>query len=192
MNYRVISQPAAEPVSVEEACLHCRVDADDTAEYALLAAWITAARERAEHYAGRTFADSTLEVAYADFPANGQPLVLPVGPADTVTYIQYDDQDGNAQTLDSAVYALSPYGPARVVYLAEGDDWPETSGGIDCVRVRYVSRTDCPQAAKSAMLLAVGHLYENRQEVIVGPSVATAELPQGFFALLDTCKVWSA
>jgi len=43
-----------------------------------------------------------------------------------------------------------------------------------------------PEIAKRAMLMVVGHLYENRESVVVGASVA--EVPQGAEYLIDQLR----
>lgn len=191
MTYRTITPPDVEPVSVDEAALHCRVDSDDRSEYLLLDAWITAARERAEHYAGRSFAQSELQASFPGFPAGSSPLVLPIGPAASVQSIVYDDENGSQQSLNSGDFELSLFGQSRQVFPT-ADTWPTTNGAPHSVRVNYQTRDECPAAARAAMLLAVGSLYENRQEVVASSAATMQELPQGFFALLDTVKVWSA
>jgi hypothetical protein len=54
------------------------------------------------------------------------------------------------------------------------------------VKVRYVAG-DLPAAVKSALLLTVGHLFENRE---ASAPIALQELPLGVKSLLDTVKVW--
>jgi hypothetical protein len=49
MHFKVITAVATEPVTLAEARLQCKVDADDTTHDAVLTALITAAREFAEH-----------------------------------------------------------------------------------------------------------------------------------------------
>lgn len=180
MAHKVITPVAAEPISLAQAKNHLRVEISETADDALITALITAARESAEHYAGRAFAEQTLEAAYDGFPADDY-LKLPFGPAASVTSVKYDDTDGVEQTF--ADYALSSYGTADRIDLAADAEWPSTEDAAESVRVRYVTKAECPKAAYAAMLLIIAHLYEVR-------GTDADDIPAGAKALLDTVKVY--
>ena len=71
MKYKVITPVATEPVTLAQARLQVRLTDDDgTDEDTLLTAYITAAREIAEHYTGRALAPQTLEAALQRFRGN--------------------------------------------------------------------------------------------------------------------------
>lgn len=183
--FKVITPVAVEPVTVAEAKLHLRVDNSD--EDALIGALITAAREYGEHYTGCALAPATLEMSLDEFPADLIELDMP--PVASITSIKYTDASGVEQTLDPSKYAFSAYGQARNVSLTYGNSWPVTRAIPDAVRIRYVTGyTTTPKAARAAILLTIGHLYENRESV--GTNTAM-ELPLGARSLFDTVKVWS-
>lgn len=181
--YKVITPATDEPITLEEAKAHLRVDSSD--ENAVITRAISGARHFAEHYTGRAFARQTLEQAMPCFP-DGE-FNLELGPVDSITSIKYTDANGVEQTLDPADYVLSTYGTARTVHPAYGVTWPDTRGPL-AVRVRYVTGyEEAPVAAVSGMLLIVGHLFENRQEA---SSLKLADIPIGARDLLNTVKVW--
>ena len=193
MAYRVITPSATEPVTLEEAKLHLRVDIDD--DDALIAGLITAARELAEHYTGRAFGTQTLEMALRCFPYccrrndHDRGIDLDMPPVASVTSIKYTDGAGAEQTVAPAAYSLSLYGLAQRITPAYATYWPISQDIADAVRIRYVTGyTNLPKAAKQALLLMIGHLYANREAV--GPTTM-AEMPMGACALLDTIKIWS-
>ena len=188
----VTSAPATEPVSRTEAKLHLRVDTttDDT--------WIDnaiqAAREYAETVTGRAFITQTLALKLEGFP-NGQPLWLPRPPLVSVTSVAYVDPNGNTQSWASNAYELSqPSGPrasyARILPLW-GTQYPVTRPQMEAVTVTYVAgygaASAVPQAIKSAILLLVGHLYANREAVVM--DLRVADLPLGVQALLSPYMV---
>ncbi len=195
--FKIVTPVAAEPITRQEAKLHCRVIADVSdvsahPEDASFDAWISAAREFAEQYTGRALAPQTLEMALRRFPDLGtdQSIDLDLPPVASVTSIKYTDPAGVEQTLSSGAYALSPYGTARTVALTFGNVWPEIQDAPDAVRIRYVTGyTTTPKVARAAILLLVGHLYEHRQEA---SSLKVEEIPTGACALLDTITIWSA
>lgn len=194
MDFKVITDVTAEPITRAEAKLHLRIDdiggshADDT----LVDALITAARQMAEHYTGRAFAGQTLEATLREFPEDDDYIDLPMPPVATITHVKYYDGDGTLQTLATANYALSAYGLSRRVELTYGNTWPATRDMPDAVQVRFVTGyaatgaaagyTALPKAARQGLLLIIGHLYENRQ--------AGDEMPMAARALLDTLKVY--
>jgi uncharacterized phiE125 gp8 family phage protein len=185
MTYKVVTAVATEPVTLAEAKLHLRVDASDDDD--LIGALITAAREFAEHYTGRALAEQTLEMALDEFPCVDY-IDLDAPPVASVTSIKYTDTDGVEQTFSSASYSLDTYGTSRQVTLAYGVEWPDTREEPRAVRIRYVTGyATAPKAVKSALLLLIGHLYENRQDAT---ATRLESIPTGAEALLDTVKVW--
>ena len=153
MPHKTITAVTAEPVSLQEARLQCKVDSDDTTHDAVLLSLITAAREFAEHYTGRALAPQTLELALDEFP---DVITLPMPPVASITSINYTDTAGDEQTLAADQYSLSLYGDSRLVTPAYGVTWPSTQAIPDAVRVKYVTGyTNCPRAVKAALLLHI-------------------------------------
>jgi Phage gp6-like head-tail connector protein len=205
----VVTPPSEEPVSLSEAKLHLRVDAsnDDT----LIQSLISAVRQHAEAITWRSLCTQTLMLVMDQFPAPGMnvgsanwygpqwgttpgpltslrpegktgfEIILERGTVQSVTSIQYTDENGTAQALDPAAYKVDTYStPARIV-PAYGTTWPATRNEINAVRVTYVSgygaATTVPEGIKRWMLLRLGAMYENREEFLTGRSVTVAELP---------------
>ena len=190
MAYKVVTAVATEPVTLAEARLQVKLTADDsTAEDALLTAWITAARETAEHYTGLALAPQTLEMAMDEFPCYENDVIeLAMPPVATITSVKYTDAAGVEQTIAASAYALSLYGDARRLTPTYGNYWPITQDIPDAVRIRYVTGyTAIPKAAKAAILLMVAWLNENRGDSIVADDIQ----PPAAKALLGTVKIWS-
>lgn len=191
MTHRLITAPTVEPVTIAEAGLHCRIDCD--LENALLSSLIAAARQHIEAYTGRALVTQTWELRAQYFP---DAFELPRAPVQSITSVSYVDIAGVTQTLPGDQYTLiadiGPHAqPGRMVpaYLAT---WPACRGYEDDVRVRYVAGYGngqaVPQPIRAAMLLLIGHLYENREAVITGTGVN--DLPLGVAALLAPYKVF--
>jgi uncharacterized phiE125 gp8 family phage protein len=186
--FKVITAVTAEPVLLATARLHLK--ADSTTEDALIEAWITAAREFAEHYTGRSLAAQVLEMALDEFPADGAAIELDMPPVNAITSVKYTDTAGVEQTLDVGSYALSTYGASRTLALTYGSSWPSTREVPDAVRIRYsAGYAICPKAAIAAILLMVAHWYEHRSDVHVGSTVS--EMPIASRSLLDTIRIWA-
>jgi len=183
MGWKVITPPT-EPVTLADARLHLRVT--DTAEDTLISALITAAREYCEHYLQRAVGAQTLELALDEFPEGA--IELPMGPVASITSIKYIDENQAEQTLSGSAYTLDDYSEKSWAIPAYDTEWPETLEAANVVKVRYVAGST-PSAVIAAMKLIIGHLYENREQSIVGVSIT--ELPLGVKALLDTKRIWS-
>ncbi len=170
MSIKVITSPATEPVTIDEAKLHLRVDGTD--ENALITSLIKAARQGAEHLTGRALMSQTLELALDCFPGV---IKLPRPPFVSVTSVKYVDLAGDEQTL--ADYQLDGYSePARLA-PAYGQAWPSTRCQPNAVLIRYqagyANAAAVPDEIKSWVLLRIGMLYANRESVATGVSVST-------------------
>lgn len=170
---------AAEPVTLTEAKLHCRVDFADDDD--LLERLISVARDHVERYCGVRFASETVEITcdcFADFAR------LPEAPVSSVTKIAYVDTAGATQTLDTSVYELRPDGLEPSIALKYGQQWPAIQLGSRITVTAVVGYGDAPEAVKHAMLMLIGAWYENREQVLVGVSGADLPMSASVDALL--------
>ena len=194
---------ADEWITLADAREHLRVDVYGSPPVSDDDAWITAqipaAREYCENELGRALAPRTLEIATNAFPGvaieTPPGIVFPLrfGPATEIVSVNYDDADGVEQTVDPATYALDLYASPSRMCLAYGATWPTARSALNSVRVRYVTGYELaagsppvptlPKAARAAMLLMLGHLYENREATGVDKLI---ELPLGVRALLES------
>lgn len=185
MGLKVITPPAIiSVVSDADLRTHLRIAADGT-ENGLMAAYRAAAHQAAEHYTGAAIGSQTLELALDAFPDE---IPLPRGKVTSITSITYKDTAGAPQTLSESQYVLDDYSPVCRIVPADGVSWPSTQALPNAVKVRYVAG-DVPPAARAAILLTVGHLFENREAVAPG---TLAEVPMGARHLLDTIRVYGA
>lgn len=192
MALKLITAPAAEPISVSEAKAHMRVDttADDT----YIGTIITAARQNVEAHLRRALITQTWELVLDGFP--GGEVRLPKPPLVSVTSVKYTDVDGVESTFSSASYLVDTDAePGRVV-LKSGETWPAvTLREASAVRIRYVvgygaAGSAVPVAIRQAVLLVCGSLYENREDVLVAQGVSVGVLPFGVQALLMPYRVF--
>lgn len=194
MNLKLIKAATSENVSLNEAKVHLRVtDSDSDSQISML---IKAARQDCENFTGRALASQDFELALDSFPSDK--ITLPVPPVEKILSIKYKDSDGIEYTLNTADYIFYNSVPA-VVLPDYGTAFPVFSAyPAGAVRVSFTAgyksaSTDAslvmPEAIKQAILLLVGHYYDNREIVNVGNNVT--ELPYGIKALLMPYKVWS-
>ena len=144
MTVRVITQPAAEPVTASECKLDARVDG--ATEDSLFTSWIAAARQQVEAAARRALITRTLELTLDEWPADGV-ILLPFPPLASVTSIKYVDSAHGEHTLDPAAYvAVTEHEPGFVMPAATGA-WPGGLRARAAVRVRFVAGYGATAAA---------------------------------------------
>lgn len=187
MSLKLITSPAAEPVTLAEAKAHLRVVS--TADDAYITALIVAARQGAEHLTQCALMPQTWELALDEF---SDEIALQKPPFASMTSVRYVDAAGVLQTITEAGYSLDTHGDQAILRPAYGLTWPGTRRQPNAVLVRYVAgyanAASVPQEIKAWMLLRIGMLYENREAVTVG--MTFSELPQ-VDRLLDGYRVWS-
>lgn len=184
----VVVAPAEEPVTLDEAKLHCKVEHPD--DDALIAALISAARSIAETRLRRAIVSTTFDAVYDSFPFGGgyynRPLrqfygafpggsgatfpgflptntgilQLPRPALQSVTSIKYLDASGSLVTLDPSAYVVNAGVPGRVS-PAYGKIWPTTLPMPGAVTVRFVAGYGDASAVPAAVKAAVKMIVAN-------------------------------
>jgi uncharacterized phiE125 gp8 family phage protein len=160
MPTRKITDATTEPVTVDEAKNHLRVE--HNRDDARIAMFITAARQECEQLLGRTLISTTWELTRDRFD---EAIRLEWPPIQSVTSIKYDDAAGIEQTLNSLDYVLDAASEPGYVVPEIDKEWPDTQDAINAVRVRYVAgygaaAADVPAAVKAWILLRIQMLYQ--------------------------------
>lgn len=189
MTLKLITAPATEPVSLTEAKLHIRVDnnADDT----LITNLIKVAREFCEAWQRRAYVTQTWELYLQRFPSLRE-IVIPLSPLQSVTSLTYYDEDDMPDTFTGFDEDLVRE-PGRI-YLQHDESWPSVTlrpvnGVVIRFKAGYGNAASVPMTIKQAILLLIGHLYENREAVDTSGKNAI-EIPLAMRALLNQNKVY--
>ena len=159
---------ATNVVSLIQAKAHLRVEHSD--DESLIETLIGVAQNVVEGYTGRFLQQVEGSFYFDDFH---EFMNLHAGPnlalrnsnsAEGVTYL---DTAGRQTVVDLDKYVLEGKGyPARLRMLDTPSD--VESDSLNAVRVDVTvghTQADRPDALVAAMLLIIGHLYENRQDV---------------------------
>ena len=186
MNISLVTAPTAEPVTLEEAKNHLRVDITD--DDILIESLILVARNVCEGISNHKFVTQTWDIFMDAFPGSNE-IILPksLSPLSSVTHIKYTDEDDNESTFASSNYVVDTYSDPGRIKLDRDSNWPNDTlvvlnGVVIQVVVGYGDDADVPQEYKQAILLLLGHWYENREQVTVGE--VAREIPMGVEALL--------
>jgi len=178
--------PTSEPVTLSEAKLHSRVTATD--DDTLITDLIVAARESVEDYTGRSIMPQTW-VLYGE-KLEGDDIELPHPPLASITSITYLDANGTRQTLADTEYDIRT--STNQVELGWGKFWPIVREQHESVQITYVTGYSdvVPQPLKQAILLMIGHWYENRESVVIAnANNSVIDLPFGVESLLAFYRV---
>lgn len=180
MQYRSLTRqtaPAVEPVTLAEAKAHLRVD--DSNSDAEIAAMVQAAREWVEQYLDRTLVHTQWVMRFDKFPDSGiEPVELPRPPmvtsgTATAVTVTFTTEPGATSTYSTAEYRVDRFATPGTVLPIYGTTWTPHRQDDNAISVTWwagygPTGSSVPAAIKHAMLMLVGHWYENRGAVLVG------------------------
>jgi len=175
--------PVSAALNLAEAKRHLRVlHDDDDAEIEAMVAAAEAAIE-GPNGIGIALLSQTWRMSLDYFPCE---IVVPLGPVTAVTSVTYRDAAGAEQTVSGLRYDLDQQ-PLRI-WPARDASWPSIYCEPGAVKVTFVcGHSELPQDLRWALLLLVGHFYENREAVTIDANAA--ELPMGVASILERYRV---
>jgi uncharacterized phiE125 gp8 family phage protein len=170
-------------ITLAEAKAHVRVEAGYADEDDLIQALINTAILTTEHRTRRSLR-SREEVLVLDSWAT--PIHLPWWPVQAVTEIAYTAPDGTEQTLPG--YSLDFRQIPANVTSYPSSSWPEAKDKPMAITVKaQVGYVEIPADLKSAALLLIGHLYDNREAVVIG--TIPSEVPLAYESLIQPYRI---
>lgn len=186
MALKLITAPAVEPVSLEEAKLHLRVD--DTADDNLVRDLVVAVRRDIETLCLHALITQTWDLYLDAFPG-GDEIVFDWPPLQSVTGVYYTpNSTGVEATYASSNYIVDTISTPGKIKLQSTASWPgDQLIEMNGVRVRFVcgfgdNPSNVDSRIRQAILLLLGHYYENREAVFMGRTNPVL-LPMGVNAL---------
>lgn len=158
----IVTPPAAEPVTLDQAKEFLRVDDGDDTFDTEIGLSIAGARNHIEAVTGTRLISQVVDLRADAFQDLALFKVGPVGAIDEITYV---DRDGATHTLAADGYELTGAGLERGVRPAASTRWPiaSTAGGAITVRasIGYGDDGDTvPGAVRLAILLKLRALFE--------------------------------
>lgn len=188
MSTVLVSAPAATPISATEAKAHLRVDHSD--EDTLISSLIDAAVAYLD--ARGVLGRAMVTQSWAEWVSNAPGHVrLTVGPFQSLTSVEYYDTDNALQTATLGNFETWLDGDFVRVKPKSGQSWPNAYSRPDAIKITYVAGfgdagSDVPQGIRQALLLLVGHWYENR---IAASDAKLQEIPLAVDALIGAERV---
>ncbi len=179
LSYKIITPPAALPVSLAEAKNHLKIDHNDEDTY--VESLIEAATKWAEEYTWRFLIDTEAQL----FINNFENKIYVGKGCNDISEIAYLDNNDAYQVIPSTNYYLDLNCQPAIIQFKDSYSFPVTSEKLNLIRISLTAgfgpaASDVPSPIKSAILLMVGHLYENRQDEISGTVVSKFSINSKF------------
>lgn len=196
MPLRLVTPPAAMPVSLEDAKEFCRVQHDF--DNALISELIASATEHVEQVTGLQLVAAEYELQLSDWPRDGI-IRLPKSPFLDLTSLQCRriDEVGLTTLAEGTDFHVDEVAMPAQIY--PDLSWPRLIDAHDAVIVRWTAgfaadegspidhTANVPARARVAVKCIVSHFYENRTPI----EFATPhKMPEHLDRLLNGLRVW--
>ena len=164
-SYKVTTAPASEPILTADAKTYLNVST--ALHNTLIDNLVSAARIHYENYTNTAVITQSITQTWDLTPERAE-FELAINPV-TAAVVSYKDANGAYQVWSSANYTLDTISPiARIVKISTAS-WPTTGDFIAKWKVvydaGYANSAAVPEDVISSILLLVGFLYENREDI---------------------------
>ena len=182
-------EPAEEPVSLIEAKIHLRLIVGEISpeethpDDDLVSRYIKAARKWAENFQHRSYVTQTWKMFLNEFPSEKNYIEIPKPPLQSITSLTYK----TSEDVSATISFVDPSGgisfetddfivdidrePGRL-WLKSISSWPTSIVTAKAVEIEFVcgygDADEVPEDVKTAILLKLTSVYENRGDVEVG------------------------
>lgn len=168
-----------EPVSVPEAKARLGIRTDARNEE--IGRLISAAREHVEDLSGHLLVRRPFQIVGQTTPSGLTPIRVHVEPVHDVNSFAVVERDGSSTALEGTAFL------GGMLYPPVDSVWPVSTYGFVLEVDAGYEEGECPAQLIQALLLLVGHWFENHEAVVVGTS--GFELPLG---VKDLCRNFRA
>ena len=165
--WKVTTAPASEPISVADAKTYLNVTT--TLHNALITNIVSAARVMYEQYTDTAVISQTITQVWDYTPCKEFELGVSPLITSTLPVLSYTDTNGSYQTYDATNYTLDSVSTLPRLVKKTTANWPSTGDFPNrwrCVYLAgYAVAASVPEDISSSILLMVGFLYENREDM---------------------------
>lgn len=174
MYYELLTGPVTDPLSLDEAKSHLRVDHTDDDFY--IRRLIKAAKQHIEKISNYVIVSSVWAAYCDEWPSDQRIYILkyPVTAISKIEYYASDDATEYTELAAASFDKAEKYNPPVILLK----DTPSLGDKLNAVKITFTAGhanniTDpVPENIKQALLILINHMYDNRQDEIVGSSVS--------------------
>ena len=169
-SYRLVTAPATEPLTYAEVKAYLRLNGDS--EEAFVTSLIVVARQYVESQIWRPLISQVQSMNFDKSELTTQVYNINKAPVISINSVTYYDLNNALQTLSASDWESDIYSnPARFRIKT----LPQIYDRMNALQVNftcgYSNAASVPLPIKQAMLMLIGHYYENRQDVVTGTQV---------------------
>lgn len=175
----LVTPPAVEPISTDEAVNYMRLDTPSAADTAFITGLIKSARKYCENLQHRAYITQTWEMALCEFPCAhndrlnnryiSDVIEIPMGNLQTVNSVKYTDSANMVHTLtENTDYIVSTRGILGRISPPYSKIWPTSAlAPLDPVVIQFTCgyglAAAVPETIKQAMYMLISYWYDNRE-----------------------------
>lgn len=196
---KIVLEPTADLLTIDECRLHLRVDpleidSDGVGTHPdddLIMALQTAARQHCENFLGLSLVPYTYEIALDSFPTENEGAIeLPMGPVSSIVSVTVGT--GSDSLMDDADYELDDFSvPNRL--LPVSGSWAAITAATNTIRIVYTAGYEAdlsdgqtiPTTILQAIKLLMADWYKHREDT----DINDVQIPNGAQALLRPHRV---
>lgn len=178
MSLVLTAAPAIEPVSLDEAKAHLRVDHAD--EDAFIASLIVTSRLHVEAALGLALITQTWTQRLDAWPP-GREIELPLRPVRSVVWVRVATASDSFETLAATSYLLDVASQAPRIVWRGGAVRPAPAQPVAGIEIAFEAgygddAASVPASIRHALLILLAHWYEQREPIEI--STRVIPLPQ--------------
>ncbi len=172
------SGPSLEPVSLDEAKLHCRVDGE--AEDILIASLILAARLHIERCLDLALIRQSWSLYLDDWP-DAAYVELPLSPLISLDAVRLYGPEDTSVTLAPSLFTIDAFSRRPRLARYGGQSWPLPGRNVNGIEIAFtagygIAADDVPTPVRLAIKMLVAHWYEAREPVLFGETASPIPL----------------
>ena len=181
----IVDAPLITPITIEEVKAQLRVEHDDDDTILTRLIDVAVAYTDVRGALGQAMITQKWAQWINANPPQNVSLIL--GPVQNVTAVKYYDTDGVLQTDDVNNYQVFGTDFATVISPKDSFTWPVSQQRSDAIKIEYEigygdEITSVPQTIRHALMLLIGHWYDNREQTGVDE---LSNIPFGYEEMLN-------